>query len=209
MKKSFKIILVVSLVINLAFIIIGIASQFQRKQSWEHNVKLKYSHLTKTVNISETKKHFFDSLFNRYPDLKAKNYIFLTFWHTGDIWSRKQLPMLDTLITPLLPDVGYVLVSNEEFDYSKLVIRQDTSTINNFLLMPKSEDFMYAINQELHFPRNRFNYPHIPMNLILDARGKIVYFDTLEAFSGPKWPEDSLKDKIFVQTLNKALSELK
>lgn len=209
MKKSFKIILAISLLINLTFIALQVSSYYTRRSNLISNIERKYSHLTKVVNIAETKKNFMDSLFHKYPQLKIKKYLYINIWDTGDQYSIKQLPTLDTLIKPLLPEVGYVLVNDEKPDYSNYVLKRDIGKTTNFVFINRAEDFIQAINQELRIPRRRFNYPVTSMNLILDNTGKIVYFDTLQTYSGPKWPEDSLKDKIYVQQLNKAFSELK
>ena len=209
MKRSFKIILIVSLVLNVCFITLKIIAYYSRQSNWEYNVKMKYSKLTRSVNISETKKNFMDSLYLKYPQLKAKKYLFINLWDTGEHWAIKQLPMLDTLIQPILPDFGYVLVNDEKPDYASHIMKRDTSTTKNFLFMDRAGNFIQAINQELRIPRKRYNYPKYPINLILDNTGRIIYFDTLESLSGPHWPEDSLKDKIYVRQLNKAFSELK
>ena len=209
MKRSFKIILVISLITNLCLVIIQVMGHFSQRDTWERNIKMKYETRTKLVNVSETKNKFLDSLYKKYPELKDKKYLFINIWDTGDGWSIKQLPMLDTLIEPLKENFGYILVNDEKPDYAKRVLKQDTGLTNHFVFMDRCEDFMYAINQELLMPRTRFNYPHVPMNIILDNKGKIIYHDILESFSGPRYPEDSLKDRKKVQQLNKVLSELK
>ncbi len=209
MKRWVKIILLISLALNLTFVIIQLTSYKSRRETIERNVKMKYETRTKLVNIAVTKSKFLDSLYKKYPELKNKKYLFINIWDTGDGWSIKQLPMLDTLIEPLQENLGYVLVNDEKSDYAQRVLRQDTGLTKHFLFMDRCEDFMYAINQELLMPRKRFNYPHVPMNIILDNKGKIIYYDTLESLSGPRWPEDSLKDIKYVQQLNKVLSELK
>lgn len=209
MKKWVKIVFIISAALNLGWGVVQVLAYNVRKENIEYAVKMKYETRTKTVNVSLAKKTFLDSLFLKYPESKNKEFLFINFWDTGDGYSIQQLPMLDTLIEPLLPNVGYVLVNAEKPDYAARILKQDSAETKNFLFMNRCEDFMYAINQELLIPRTRFNYPHCPMNIILNKTGKIIYFDTLESWSGPRWPEDSLNDKKFVHQLNKTFSELK
>ncbi len=209
MKRWFKIVLITSLVINVAFVVIQIVGYYNIRMNWEWNAKSKYENFTKMVNAPEVKKHFMDSLFKKYPELKTKKYLFINFWDTGDTYTLKQIPILDTLIKPILPDVGYVFVNDEAPDYSVRILKRNKISSANFLFINQAGDFIQAINQEIRVPRRRFGYPKCSMNLILDKAGKIIYFDTLQTYSGPRWPEDSLKDKIFVHQLNKAFSDLK
>src|ERR1041385_8258862 len=105
MKKTFKIILFISLILNVGVVIIQFIDHREKVDNWERGAKFKYDNMTRFVNITETKKSFLDSLFHKYPHLKTKKYLFINFWDTGDQYSIKQLPTLDTIIEPLIKDM--------------------------------------------------------------------------------------------------------
>ena len=163
----------------------------------------------KTVNAPFAKKNFMDSLLIQYPELKQKKYLFFHFWSTRHYWCTKPLPIYDTLIEPLNPDMGYVLVNDEKEIYSKKVLKDDTGSTKNFLHAFNAQSFILAINQELKFKPSRWWYPKYPMSIIMRTdSNKIIFFDTL-GIVGKSAPEDSLKDKQSYALLKKALSELK
>jgi len=206
MKKSFKTILLISLVLNLILVGIEIVSYFQRK-----NEKIVYypSKTQKIVNAPIAKKKFLDSLYIQFPELKSKKYLFFHFWSTHHYWSTKPLLIYDTLIMPLNSQLGYVLVNDEKETRSKKVLKDDSASTRNFLYVFNSEDFILAINQELNFKYSRFWYPKYPLSVIMRIdSSKIVFFDTL-GIVGKTAPEDSLRDKESCKAIKKALSQLK
>ncbi len=210
MKKSVKIILIVSLIVNICFVVLQIVGSFQRSATIERNIKSNYKQFTKVVDVDQVKRSFLDSLHKKYPETTNKKYFFINIWGTGDGWSIKQLPILDTLITPLKSDVSYILVNDEKPDYSVRILKQDTATTNNFLFMHQCEEFMYAMSQELRMKRSYYNYPRIPLILILDQSGKTIFSDTLEAIAGPRWwPKEKEADEKHIALIKKTLHELK
>jgi hypothetical protein len=210
MKKPFKIILIISLIINIGFIGLQIFAHLQTIEVTKLNIHNKYKNFTKTVNIPETKKVFFKELYKNYPETKNKKYFFINIWDTGNGWSIKQLPFLDTLIEPLNPNMAYILANDEKPDYALHIMKQDTALTMNFLFMNQCEDFSFAISQELLLKRNEWNYPRVPLTIILDRTGKIIFSDTLDAIAGPRWwPKEEQADKKHIALLKKKLSELK
>lgn len=208
MKKSVKIILIVSLLINICFIVLKLIALYQVNEYKEIFQKRNIKEWQRTVNAPIAKKNFMDSLFIKYPQLKTKKYLFLHFWSTRHFWSTKPLPIYDTLIEPLNPNVGYVLINDEKEEYSKKVLKNDSGITKNFLYAFKAPDFILAINQELKFKPAQMWYPKCPMSVIMENNGKIIFFDTL-GIVGKSAPEDSLTDKKSYAALKKALSELK
>lgn len=209
MKKSFKIILGISLLLNIAFITIKIVYDYKIDRERAEFQLRNLQDWQKTVDAPVAKKNFMDSLFVKYPHLKTKKHLFLHFWSTRHFWCTKPLPIYDTLIQPLNPEVGYILINDEKEEYSKKVLKNDTGTTTNFLFAFNAKNFILATNQELKFKPGRFWYPKYPMSVIMktDSR-KIVFFDTI-GIVGKWFPEDSLKDKQGYKALKKALSELK
>lgn len=206
MKRSFKIVLLFSLTLNLIFAGIKIFYYFQKEKT---TISYYPSKTQKLVNVPIAKHKFLDSLYIVYPQLKSKKYLFFHFWSTKHYWCTKPLPMYDTVILPLNPDVGYILVNDEKENYSKKVIKEDSATTINFLFAFNSEDFILAINQELDFKYNRFLYPKYPMSVIMKTdNNKIIFYDTV-GIVGKSAPADSLKDKQSYKAIKKALSELK
>lgn len=206
MKRSFKITLVISLLLNLIFVGIQISAYFQRKKNI---ITYNPSKTQKFVNGPIMKKNFIDSLYIQYPELKTKKYLFVHFWSTRHYWCTKPLPVYDTLIMPLNPQVGYVLVNDEKEARSKKVLKDDSASTRNFVYAFNSENFILAINQELNFKYSRWWYPKYPMSVIMTTdSNKIVFFDTL-GIVGKTAPEDSLRDKQSYKAIKKALSELK
>jgi hypothetical protein len=210
MKRSVKIVLIASLIINVCFISLQIIGSRKRSETIERNIKNNYKQFTKFVNIADTKRSFLDSLHKKYPETINKKYLFINIWSTGDGWSIKQLPILDTLILPLKSDMSYILVNDEKPDYSVRVLKQDTATTINFLFMHQCEDFMYAMSQELRLKRSYYNYPRTPLLLILDPSGKIIVSDTMQAIAGKRWwPKEKVDDEKHITFIKKILSELK
>lgn len=206
MKRSFKIALLVSLMLNLIFVGIQIFAYFQRKKE---TITYYPSKTQKIVNAPIAKKKFLDSLYIQFPELKSKKYLFFHFWSTHHYWSTKPLLIYDTLIMPLNSQLGYVLVNDEKETRSKKVLKDDSASTRNFLYVFNSEDFILAINQELNFKYSRFWYPKYPLSVIMKTdSSKIVFFDTL-GIVGKTAPEDSLRDKESCKAIKKALSELK
>lgn len=206
MKRSFKIALAVSLTLNLIFVGLQVFSYFHRK-----NDLINYypSKTQKLVNAPIAKNIFFDSLYIRHPELKNKKFLFFHFWTTRHYWCTKPLPMYDTLIMPLNPNVGYILVNDEKEGYSKKVLKDDSASTQNFLFAFNSEEFILAVNQELNFKYNRWLYPKYPLSLIMRTdSNKIIFYDTI-GIVGKASPADSLKDKISYKAIKKALNELK
>lgn len=209
MKRSFKIILGISLLINIAFITFRLIETNRINREKEAFKKRNLQEWQKTVNASVAKKNFMDSLFIQYPQLKTKKYLFFHFWSTRHFWCTKPLPIYDTLIQPINPEIGYVLINGEKEAYSKKVLKEDTGTTKNFLFAFNAENFILAINQELKFKPSRFWYPKYPMSVIIRTEsGKIIFVDTL-GIVGKAAPEDSLRDKQSYGAIKKALSELK
>lgn len=209
MKRSFKIILGISLLLNIAFITIKLVEKNRVSREREAFNKRNLQDWQKTVNAPIAKKTFMDSLYLKYPELKNKKYLFLHFWSTRHFWCTKALPIYDTLIQPLNPIVGYVLINDETEQYSKKVLKDDTGSTNNFLFAFNAENFILATNQELKFKPSRMWYPKYPMSLIMRTdSSKIIFFDTI-GIVGKSAPEDSLRDKQGYALLKKALSELK
>lgn len=205
MKKSFKIVLLISLALNLIFVAIQVFAYFQRKSE-----KISYypSKTQKIVNAPIAKKKFLDSLYVQFPDLKAKKYLFFHFWSTHHYWSTKPLLIYDTLIMPLNSQVGYVLVNDEKETRSKKVLKADSASTRNFLYAFNSEDFILAINQELNFKYSRWWYPKYPLSVIMKTdSNKIIFYDTL-GIVGKSAPADSLRDKQSYKAIKKALNEL-
>lgn len=206
MKRSFKIVLIISLALNLIIVGIQIFYYFQRKRTI---ISYYPSKTQKLVNAPIAKNKFLDSLYINYPQLKSKKYLFFHFWSTKHYWSTIPLPIYDTVIMPLNPEVGYILVNDEKESYSKKVLKGDSGSTKNFLFAFNSEDFILAINQELNFKYSRFFYPKIPMSVIMKTdSNKIIFYDTI-GIVGKSAPADSLKDKQVYKALKKALSELK
>lgn len=206
MKRPLKIILLISLAINVTVISMQVVSHFQRK-NYKEGVYPRETQ--KIVNIPVVKKNFLDSLYLSYPQLKTKKYLFFHFWSTRHYWCTKPLPIYDTLILPLNPEMGYILVNDEKEEYSKKTLKDDAGTTKNFLFAFNAEDFILATNQELKFKYSRFWYPKYPMSVIMRTdSSKIIFFDTL-GIVGKSAPEDSLRDKQGYALLKKALSELK
>lgn len=206
MKRPLKIILLISLAINVTVISMQVVSHFQRK-NYKEGVYPRETQ--KIVNIPVVKKNFLDSLYLSYPQLKTKKYLFFHFWSTRHFWCTKPLPIYDTLIQPLNPEVGYVLINDEKEEYSRKVLKDDSGTTKNFLFAFHAENFILATNQELKFKYSRFWYPKYPMSVIMRTdSSKIIFFDTL-GIVGKSAPEDSLRDKQAYEALKTALSELK
>lgn len=206
MRRSFKIALLISLLLNLIFVGIQIFGYFQKKKNiFTYNP----SKTQKFVNGPIMKKNFLDSLYIQYPELKTKKYLFIHFWSTHHYWCTKPLPMYDTLIMPLNSQVGYILVNDEKETRSKKVLKDDSAATRNFLYAFNSEDFVLAINQELNFKYSRFWYPKYPLSIIMRTdSSKIIFYDTLGIF-GKSSPEDSLREKQSCKAIKKALNELK
>lgn len=205
MKRSFKIVLALSLTLNIIFVGLQLFAYFQRK-----NERVVYypSKTQKLVNTPIAKKKFLDSLYIQFPNLKTKKYLFFHFWSTHHYWSTKPLLIYDTLIMPLNSQVGYVLVNDEMETRSKKVLKTDSASTRNFLYAFNSEDFILAINQELNFKYSRFWYPKYPLGVIMRTdSNKIIFYDTL-GIVGKSAPADSLRDKQSYKAIKKALNEL-
>src|SRR3954470_14789941 len=104
MKRSFKIILISSLVLNLIFIVLQISTR-------PAITSTRPTPIDKNLNVEKTKNNFLDQLFKKYPAAKEKKYFFINFWDTGHMYLKDQLPMLDTLVEPLRNDFAYVFNS--------------------------------------------------------------------------------------------------
>jgi hypothetical protein len=207
--KGLKILLVISLILNLALGSFQIFKYFEKKQRMTDNKnRLKRFTEQRLVNSLVEKKNFFDTLFLNYPELKTKKYLFMNIWRTADAYSDRVLPIYDTIILPLRNDVGYVTVTEEKEKYAKSVLKKDTGLIKNFLFVFNSENFVLAVNQELKLKFRKFFYPYYPDVIFDNQTKKIIFFDTV-GISGPKYPQDSLSDKKVIAAIKKALSELK
>jgi hypothetical protein len=209
MKKSFKITLWISLLLNIVFIALKFFNDYRIEHESAIFKKRNIQDWQKTVNTSIAKKNFMDSLFIQHPQLKTKKYLLLHFWTTRHFWCTKPLPIYDTLIQPLNPEVGYVLINGEKEAYSKKVLKEDSGTTKNFLFAFNAENFILAINQELKFKPCRYWYPKYPLSVIMRTdSSNIIFYDTL-GIVGKSAPEDSLRDKQSYKALKKALNELK
>lgn len=210
MKKPVKIILLVSLALNLILACFQLYSYFERQQRIAENKdEIKKYTEQRIVNSPVVKKSFFDSLYINYPDLRRKKYLFINIWRTADAWTDRVLPIYDSIIQPLRDDIGYLTLTEENKKYARSILKQDTSLINNFDFIYSAERFILALNQDLKIPFRKYGYPKYSMNFIFNNKTKEMIFCDTVAISGPKYPEDSLSDRKVIASIKKALSELK
>lgn len=204
MSKRFKIILIASLLINIFFIII----EFLEYRSRQINLELTKPFVLKDVNVTEEKKKFLSKFRREYPSLADKKYVFINFWTGGSGSCIAQLPILDTLLMPLRDDMAYLVVSDENPNYATRRLRGEKISTANFTYINQSDSLIHAICKEKKVKAHTWGFVMmLPMNIVLDRTGNIVYFDTLNALSGEK--KDSLKDREIASALKTGISNLK
>lgn len=200
MKKSFKAILIVSLVLNGVFIVLQIRDSF-RANYWSEDRDPR-----KGVNVEVERKNFFSSLKKHYPNTVNKKYFFINAWSPMRYGFRKELKMLDSLVKPVKNNFGYVFVSDISGDKAFWDPLKDSA--KNFVFMESEESFMTSVYQEKNMMdfmgwRRRMT----PINLVMDSTGKMLYFDTL--YATVNMTENKILDTKFRNTLDSLFTVLK
>jgi hypothetical protein len=192
MKKWLKIVLIVSLILNVFFVVVKII--INQSMIYEPTK-------IKEVNIQEVRTKFFSELKKKYPKLSSKKYFFINVWAPGSWESMHQIPLLDTLVEPLKDDFAYIFANEDENSYAQRKLKEHSSKTKNFIYLNEQKDFLTSIYQEkktLYFKPWRARI--VPMNVIMNSLGKILYFDTLPALSGITY--DLENNKTFIKSLN-------
>ena len=201
MKKGLKITLILSVILN---VILSIIYFFESNRTFNFTPPE-----IKEVNIPEERNKMFTEIKKIHPELSDKKYFFFHAWSVGDWASMHQMPILDTMIEPLRNDFAYVFVNDEKADYSWQTLKAHTRKAKNFIYLNNMENFLTSIYQEknmLHFKGYRDRMT--PMNVVMDRKGNIVYFDTLKDMITVMIPEPDKKVSRMVDSLNRSLSRV-
>ncbi|HRD38308.1 MAG TPA: hypothetical protein PLC65_06725 [Bacteroidia bacterium] len=199
MKRSLKIILFFSLILNL--VLIGIQVFYKAVYRVRETEP-------KDININVARSAFMDSLIKLNPELKDKKYFYINIWDTGCLSCIQQMPMLDSIVEPVKDNFGYVFITLMPEGYSKRCLNKEGIKTKNFKYMYNCQDFVFSIYKEKNYKRELLRAYKFPLNVIIDRYANLIYVDSLKALSGPKFPEDSLADKRFKFRLKTVLNQL-
>jgi hypothetical protein len=175
MKKWLKIVLAVSLVANLIFAYL----QLRPKPAYVSS-RQKFKNEVADTDIRSAREDFLKDLRTSYPQLADKKYLFISVW-SADCWTCfKGMPLLDTVIEPVLSEFGYVFLSAEKNEYAKKVLADNkVKPQSNFVFLNNQKALIYSVLKEKNIPLVRF-YGSGPMNLIMNQKADVVFLDTMQ-----------------------------
>jgi hypothetical protein len=200
MKKSFYVVLFLSLCINALFIYFRIRFTPYNFEDAAFPAFDLYS-----VNVTKEKMRFLIRLKSIHPKVFEKKLLFLQFWCRNDE-CLYQIPVIDTLVQNYRDKFAFVCVCNEKPSLAALSLREKKIQTKNFFYINESDTFMHAIWRESGRKSFPFAGRLLPMNVIMTDEGKVLYIDSLPAFSGFKM--DTTIDRKHAQILKNALKNL-
>lgn len=202
MKRSFKILLILSLIANciLAFL------HNRQKRSRIIHVELAEAFKFRVLDNKWEKEKFFRKLKVLDNSSDRKKYFLIHIWD-GYNGTTHQLPKFDSIVEPIRNDISYVLVNEENDNLTNYALAKDKVKIKNFVYMNNADSLMHCFYQEFKM-KNKFEFLFsLPINIIMDRTGKILYADTSGRFRDLR--EDSLALDVVLKNLKVALKELK
>jgi len=163
MKPKYKILLFLSLALNAYFIGGMVVRAYGIYQAYK----------VKNVGYDAGKAKFFEALNLQHPELAGKKYYYVNMWNAVCVPCIKEMPFLDSLAGTIgNNEVGYIYVTDDsEERQSNFFETHDRS--GNFAYLSDQNDFISAVCIEKNKGKKE-----LPMHLVIDRSGKILYFKT-------------------------------
>lgn len=202
MSRLLKILFVLSILINVTFIFYEI-----KHPPIPARYEIAPAFRIKNLKVKDEKLKFFKKLKTLDPLSYRKKYVFINIWDTHYNGSAPVLPVLDTLIEPLRKDFSYVLLNEENDNISNYTLQKKKVHTKNFIYMNDADSMMHAFFQEFRM-KSKFKFLFaLPITVIMNHEGKVVYLDTTSRMS--PYREDSIGSRKAFKELKEVLVNLK
>jgi hypothetical protein len=204
MKRWFVVLFIISLLLSGFFVFLQIVQNRYEPVDFESG----HEGDTVRLNIAYQKKKFFTGLKRLYPEISTKKYLFMNLYSCS-ARAMDEIPILDTVIEPLREDMAYLLVSPAPKKEVSMKLKERNISDKNFLNVNESDSFILTLCREIKKKPLYIwdSYEYLPFSIVCDSSGKILYVDTMQAFSGFKM--DTLIDREHAQKLRKTLRAFK
>jgi hypothetical protein len=208
MKKWIKIILVISLTLNV--VMVGL-------QLYARSIKNELNKV-KEVDIKLEKDKFFSLLYSKYPETKNKKYLFIQVWETDSGTGMEQMMVIDSIMDSRQEKFACVFLCPEKNDYANKILKQQKIETKNFVYLNDMEDVILALHQDKNIMLKNITNVKAPANVIIDKNGKILFWQNHFWITGltkqdvKKNPRNNYgfkNDKQFIKSLDSIFVTLK